>query len=65
MPGLTLQPVEVTDKDKRVTQALLAVCPGCGNDRFYAFQIKDETHFHLQCSLCDQTFCERGDDSHV
>jgi hypothetical protein len=38
------------------------VCP-CGSEEFVVFLIGEDdlTHPHLQCIVCEETFCDKGE----
>ena len=38
-------------------EADVIVCPNCGGDSFYIFLISSK-HNHLQCTKCDESFCD-------
>jgi len=39
--------------------AYRAVCV-CGSEKFRLFQIKTQTHFHIECGLCHESYCPGG-----
>jgi hypothetical protein len=54
--------VQVQDKDGRIVEADLIICPQCGKDGFNLFRIKGHNHIHLQCLGCEMSFCPMGED---
>jgi formate dehydrogenase maturation protein FdhE len=50
--------VEARDGSGEKTEALLAICPECEGESFSIIVING--HNHLQCSLCETTFCQGG-----
>ena len=55
---LVFQPKTVTT-DVGQYAAHAALC-GCESDVFYLFQIVGQTHFHIQCAQCEQSYCPFG-----
>lgn len=49
--------IKVTDKYGVIVDAHLIICPNCNEDTFYIFMI-NSNHQHLQCCVCDETFCD-------
>lgn len=52
--------IVVTDMHGSDKPALMAVCE-CGNNTFVVFQLEGQDHPHLQCAMCDETYCEKGE----
>jgi transposase-like protein len=47
----------VTDQAGMAVLAKVVACPKCGNDAFNIF-IVGEKHQHLQCTKCQESFCD-------
>lgn len=47
----------VSRQDGSKVQGEVFSCPACNGDSFYVYKVHD--HLHLQCFICEQTYCQR------
>jgi hypothetical protein len=60
MSVLRFRDVVVTASDGEPKKAELTECPNDANDTFVIFKLEGTEHPHLQCSLCNTSFCSGG-----
>jgi hypothetical protein len=57
---MNLKPIEVKDKDGKVTPAQEAVCNVCDGNTFHITVIKGHNHLICANPICNECFCQIG-----